>query len=330
MGATAISESKSTSIQEGLLAMKRMAWPETRYADFQKSMLTKELILTTLDNANDGHHCRFVRLDEPYNCLYDSRVHVFRGRPDRWAIAIERVGFRMRKKQFALEIYYHGNCLVNLETRDGRPANSYDVYPIEHNSFNHSLEGWSLKPEAREWIIRDETVFIQYIPKDYFKARITPLEIPYWYSTSRIRVEAALRLITQRHRALFRATDDELYKSVPRDLKKIMTLDEWYHRDFNYDPRPPITVEALREIYDHHKKMSPRWGMTFDEILGITRAKERRYEDANKVQLNITRPSLCETWNLLADVLVHNDPSLYKPTRKPNSHWKNYPYAGVL
>jgi hypothetical protein len=41
-------------------------------------------------------------------------------------------------------------------------------------------------------------------------------------------------------------------------------------------------------------------------------------------------PSESETFKLIADVLVSGDPSRYRPTEEPNTHWKNWPEAGSL
>lgn len=41
-------------------------------------------------------------------------------------------------------------------------------------------------------------------------------------------------------------------------------------------------------------------------------------------------PSSYETYRLIAAVLASRDPSRYRPTLKPNSHWTNWPQAGSL
>lgn len=61
---------------------------------------------------------------------------------------------------------------------------------------------------------------------------------------------------------------------------------------------------------------------------------EWHHKDFNPITLSsdeieINKPSSYETWNLLADVIERNDPTLYKPTLKPNTRWSNYPDAGT-
>ncbi len=42
------------------------------------------------------------------------------------------------------------------------------------------------------------------------------------------------------------------------------------------------------------------------------------------------RPSQCETFQMLAEVLATGDPSRYRPTEPPNTHWSNWPMAGTI
>lgn len=41
-------------------------------------------------------------------------------------------------------------------------------------------------------------------------------------------------------------------------------------------------------------------------------------------------PSECPTFQRLAEALVAGDPAVYKPPRKPNTHWSNWPEGGTL
>ena len=41
-------------------------------------------------------------------------------------------------------------------------------------------------------------------------------------------------------------------------------------------------------------------------------------------------PSACETFQMLADAIASGDPSRYRPTKQPNTHWKNWPEGGTL
>lgn len=41
-------------------------------------------------------------------------------------------------------------------------------------------------------------------------------------------------------------------------------------------------------------------------------------------------PSDTDTFPALAEALVHGDPNRFHPSRKPNTHWKNWPQGGTL
>ena len=41
-------------------------------------------------------------------------------------------------------------------------------------------------------------------------------------------------------------------------------------------------------------------------------------------------PSTYETYQLIAEVLVSGDQSLWKPTLEANNHWRNWPNAGSI
>ncbi|MBK8628377.1 MAG: hypothetical protein IPN86_23345 [Saprospiraceae bacterium] len=83
--------------------------------------MTEEEILNTLDNSNDGYYCSFVELGHVYSYLIDTRLNVFRGDRDRWAIGVERLGYNPRAGAIILDINYFGNCLTNLEFYNERP-----------------------------------------------------------------------------------------------------------------------------------------------------------------------------------------------------------------
>jgi hypothetical protein len=42
------------------------------------------------------------------------------------------------------------------------------------------------------------------------------------------------------------------------------------------------------------------------------------------------RPGESETFRLVAEVLVRGDGNRYRPTRAPNTHWKNWPQGGTM
>lgn len=41
-------------------------------------------------------------------------------------------------------------------------------------------------------------------------------------------------------------------------------------------------------------------------------------------------PANSESFQMIADAIARNDPSLYQPTEPPNTHWRNWPMAGTI
>jgi hypothetical protein len=224
-------------------------------------MLSEAEILSTLDNSYKiSPYCWFIPLGHPYSYLIDCRLNIFKGENDRWAIAAEKLGYNERGSGVELEIYYYGNCLINLEEYNNHLTNYYIIYPVEPNSFNDTLEEYYLKPEGGYWIVRGSEVELSGKKQDYFDNGIELKE----YEPGQIGIEEAARMAVVNWRDLFKATDNELHKSIPIDLKKILALDEWYHKDFRQTITPTISNEHLIRTYDFNKQLSGLQGMDFE------------------------------------------------------------------
>lgn len=290
-------------------------------------MLTETKILNRLDNYNVGCYGRFIDLGHVYSYLIDSRLNIFIDNHDRWAIAVERLGYNPRAGGILLEIYYFGNCLINLEQYNGENTNNYMVYPIEWNDLNDTVDGEVLKPDARFWNIRGQQIELSLNKQDYLDAGIELKE----FKQGGISLEEVGRLLITKHRDLFRATDEELYKSIPKLLKKILVLDEWYHREFLELEQPSLSDEQLRATYEMNKNvLGDQFPWDFDAFVAMVRQQEESTDGFNQDQYQNNRPSSYETWQLIARVIATGDTSLYRPTLAPNTHWKNWPDSGSL
>lgn len=288
--------------------------------------MTEKEILDTLDNSNDGFYRSFVELGDVYSYLIDTRLNAFRGDNDRWATAVERLGYNPRAGVITLDIHYLGNCLTNLEVYNERPKSQYSVYPIDFESFNETMDGDSLRPAATHWLVRGQPVSLSHSKQDYTNAGIELKE----YEPEEICAEEVGRLVVLQNRELFRATDMELYKSVPPDLKKILVIDEWFHKDFFLRVTPNISDEQLRQTFDINKKLTGLSGMSYEDFAEAFRQQQALNDDSDKETWENNRPGSYETWQLIAKAIAANDPTLYKPTLEANTHWKNWPDSGSM
>lgn len=289
-------------------------------------MIKERDILDTLDHSKDGTYCTFILLGDVYSYLIDSRLNVFRDDNNNWAIVAERLGYNPRAGAILLEISYYGNCLTNLEEDNNQKTNYYHIYPIDNDSFQNASEGESLKGNADFILVRRQQIKLSHDKLDYEKVGITLKE----YEPNEIGWEEAGRLLVSQHRNLFRATDEELYKSIPISLKKILVIDEWYHRDFELRIQPTISDEHLHQTYEFNKNLTGLGGMDFETFAASFRQQENRNREWNNEQWNDNRPSAYETWQLIAKVIATGNASHYKPTLKPNSNWTNWEESGSM
>lgn len=168
------------------------------------TMITEDQILAKLDDYKLGYYCQFIDLGHVYSYLIDSRLNIFKGDNDNWAIASERLGFNPRGGGIMLDICYFGNCLTNLEHYNGQETNYYTVYPIEWSDFNETVDGEVLKPDAKFWNIRDNQIELTHDKQDYINAGIELKE----YEPGEISLEEVGRLLITKYRDLFRASGD--------------------------------------------------------------------------------------------------------------------------
>jgi hypothetical protein len=291
-------------------------------------MLTEKEILSNLDDTYKfGDYFQFIQLGHPYSCLIDSRLNVFWGDDDRWAIAAERLGYNERAGEIELEIYYYGNCLINLEEYNNQQINYYTLRNIDSDSFFKTTDGPDLLPDAKYWLLKSEKINLSADVSTYAVNGIKLKE----YEPGQIGVEEAARLAVVSQGDLFRASDDELNKSLPAGLKKVLVLDEWHHKDFLEVNHPVISDEYLKYAYEYNKELNGSVAdMDFETFANLLRQQEKRTANSNKRNRNKKRPGSYETWKQIAKVIITRDTSFYQPTLPANTHWKNWPDSGSL
>ncbi len=285
-------------------------------------------IINTLDNSHDGFYCHFVSLNHGYSYLLDVRMNIFRDEKGSWAIAIERLGDNPRAGGIVLEIFYYGNCLVNLEPANNRVTNVSYLYPVDPDSFMSTFdENGFFIPDSDYWLVRGEKISLKYSAIDFTNAGVVLQE----HNKGMISSEEICRVVVHNHASVFRATDNELHKSIPRELKKIMVLNEWYQKDFVLQQPPPgMSDEALRHTFEFNQKLTGMAGMSFEQFAASFKQQLSMNDNWNREQWENNRPGAYETFQQIARVLETGDVSYYNPTLLPNTHWSNWPESGAL
>lgn len=292
-------------------------------------MLTEEHILNQLDNFKFGVYCRFIDLGHPYSYLINSRLNVFKDNGTNWAIVAERAGYNPRGGGILTDIFYFGNCLQNLDTYNEQLVNYYTVSPMNWDEYIDVFDFEYLREHVSSCTIRGRNFELSHNKHDYDKAGIELKNyFEYDDAPDKISVEEVGRLLLTKYMDVFLATDDELYRSIPKQLKKLLTVDEWHHKDFQELFQPQITDINFDEIFNSNKQLSDL--MDSETFRDLFTQHQDNISTFNQQQWTDNRPSSYETWQLLAKVIVSGDASLYKPTLEPNSHWKNWPESGSL
>jgi hypothetical protein len=273
-------------------------------------------VLNILDNYNVNEFWSFFSLNHPYSYTIDSRLNIFTGIHDEWAIVCEVLGYNPRAGGITLELTYLGNCLINLPLANNKSSNNRSFIPIDWDQFQETIDGEVLKPGAAFWLVRGVKVPLSHNKKDYSDMGIELKELE---KPNEISIEEAGRLIILKYGDLFRATNEELYQSLPDNVKKILVLDEWHHQEY-YLRLSMFEDPAFLSLFEKSEE-------TMKEQIRKQRAQTIQY---NQDEWDKNRPSLYETWQQIADVILTGDASHYNPSLKPNSHWTNWPESGTL
>ncbi|HTJ11793.1 MAG TPA: hypothetical protein VL547_07200 [Dinghuibacter sp.] len=275
-------------------------------------------ILFALDHCYDSPHGQFIDLEHPYSYTADCRLNLFRNGDGHWAIVAEVLNYQTRGAGWAvaLDIIYFGNCLVPV---DEEGYNYYTVVIQDYDNFAETIDIGRLVPGATVWKIRDAELPLSHDRSDYeaegIELRTFDPEDDY---ASEFPGEGVLRLLVPRHRDIFRATDEELYKGIPSTLHKVLVLDEWHHKRFHQSSSPFESPEFLASFDQGNPFIAT---MIQDELEKNARYNAKEWE---------TRPSSYETWQQIAEVLATGDTSRYKPTLEPNTHWRYWPEGGSM
>jgi hypothetical protein len=98
-------------------------------------------------------------------------------------------------------------------------------------------------------------------------------------------------------------------------------------------PAPPSSegFELLRALVTKHRELLLAADAELQARLPPDLPRLLRLEEWNHPDIaDGDLPSESPTFKLLAQVLETGDPVLYRPRRKPNTHWSNWPEGGVL
>lgn len=266
-----------------------------RKHQYKSKMFTESEILHQLDLAFNGkvseyypaarpqdiRYNFFLDLEDGYCEVAGSRIHLY-GDSTRWAIVFEKNGYQTRGTCAEIGLDYVGNCIdypVNKYPERNYIANNSSIILIDvtelariENKEGGKMETFELIAQNTKQIkIRDKYISFDNDYRNYEKVGVKVRD--YDNPKKLIGFGDLVRYLNETNPSLISATEQDIREHIPKDLPKLMTIDQFHFVSF-YDKSKP--------------------------------------------------PSTQETYRLIAKVLLTRDTAYWKPTEKPNNHWKNW------
>lgn len=256
---------------------------------------TQNDILKYLEETDQETYHFFIDLEHPYFFTASSHLTLYADE-SRWAIVFEKSGYTNRGLRGEVELTYFGNCLQNLQAQgdaNGVTSNSQSFTIIDNDEIERieNDQDELISKNIKQVKVRNTMLDVEHSKSIYEQKDI--VDTIYDNAENLVDIPSMIRLLSEEHPNLFRATDKELRTCLPADLPKLMVIDAWHH-------------EAYTK-FEHR-----------------TSPTERHYETMGK------SPADYETYIMIADVLVSRDTSKWKPTLKPNNDWRNWREGGHM
>jgi len=242
-------------VQENINDKKEMAFNETE-------------ILEQLDLTFKGIPSKYYppgrTEDIKYNFFLDlehgcfetagSRIHLY-GDSTRWVIVFEKSGYHNRATSAEIELIYVGNCVdypIDKDTERNYITNSSQVIiidPIEferiENKKGDEMETFELiGPDIKEIKIRDKFVPFDNYYKNYEKVGIEIRD--YDNPKKLIGFGDLIRYLHETNPSLISATEDEIQKHIPKDIPKLMTIENFHFVSFYEKANLPSQQETYK------------------------------------------------------------------------------------
>ncbi|MGO4710530.1 hypothetical protein AB4Y90_15790 [Chryseobacterium sp. 2TAF14] len=225
---------------------------------------TEKEILDQLDLAFKGEPSKYYPSARPqdikYNFFLDlehgycetagNKIHLYSDE-NKWAIVFEKSGYQNRAGRAEIELDYVGNCIDYIVEK--YPERNYisnvssivlidsDEYTrIENKNGITDVENFELiGNNIKEIKIRNKFISFNNNYRDYEKVGIKIRD--YDNPKKLIAFGDLIRFYNETNPILISATEEEIKKYIPKNLKKIITIN-----DFHYDPN---NLPSEQELY---------------------------------------------------------------------------------
>lgn len=207
-------------------------------------------------NPEDTKYNFFIDLENGYSYLAGSKIHVY-GDANNWAIVFEQNGYHTRQVKVNLDLIYVGNCInYIIEEHHDRNyiSNQNTITLIESSELNriqnkngNEMENFELIDlETKQIKIRNKTLAFNNNHEDYKKIGI--LIRDYDNPNNLIGFEDMVRYIHETEPNILEADEFEIRKHIPKNLDKIMTLNDFHYVSSFEDDLSPSKQETYQMI----------------------------------------------------------------------------------
>jgi hypothetical protein len=205
---------------------------------------------------NDIRYNFFLDLENGYCKTASSRIHLY-ANADQWAIVFEKAGYQKRGYCADIELIYIGNCIsypvAHIMGRD-YITNAVHIEIIEEEEYDR-IENRNGDEEETHGLIGKEVKTIRVRDKkvpfhnDYLQYEDAGVRVrEYSNSEKLVGFADVLRYLNETDPGLISATEDEIRKHFPKELKKLMALDKFHYSSFSDKETTPDKQETFRLI----------------------------------------------------------------------------------
>jgi len=198
----------------------------------------------------------FLDLEHGYCETAGNRIHLYAD-ANRWAIVFEKSGYQNRATRAEIELDYVGNCIdytVQKDEERNYISNSTDIVLIDGPEFERieNKEGKEMETfeligkNVKEIKVRDKLVPFDNDYRNYKKVGIKVREDD--NPNKLIGFGDFVRYLNETNPALISATDQDIRQHIPKDLPKLMTINEFHYVSAYDKSKPPSTQETYQLI----------------------------------------------------------------------------------
>ncbi|TAE07714.1 MAG: hypothetical protein EAZ95_18085 [Bacteroidetes bacterium] len=181
----------------------------------------------------------FLDLEHGYCETAGNSIHLYAD-STRWVIVFEKSGYQNRSKTAEIELYYVGNCID---------------YPIEKQPERNYITNVSrlilidsIEFERIENKDGAEMERFELIGQNIEEIKIRDKFVSYDNPKKRIKFGDLIRYLHETNPTLISATEDEIQKHIPKDIPKLMKIDEFHFISSYEDTNLPSQQETYKLI----------------------------------------------------------------------------------